>query len=186
MSDTKSSPYLPDFDQPAGNTSLPTPRVRPGPYRGEDYQVDDAVGYLMKQVVESIREQIDVRMGAYGITDAQWRPLVMMCRHGCRTAADLARATHGDTGAVTRMLDRLEEKGLLHRSRSAEDRRVQRLELTAEGQRLAAIVPYVIADVLNAHLAGVRADELDLLKDLLRRMLAAGQSESGRLPAQRS
>ena len=74
------------------------------------------------------------------------------------------------------MLDRLEDKGLLRRVRSTDDRRVLQLELTDEGQKAAAIVPYVIADVLNAHLADLTRKEVDQLRELLRRVVTTGRS----------
>ena len=47
--------------------------------------------------------------------------------------ADIARLACHDTGAVTRVLDRLESKGLIQRVRSESDRRVVNLQLTTEG-----------------------------------------------------
>ena len=75
-----------------------------------------------------------------------------------------------DTGAVTRMLDRLEAKGLVERARSREDRRVVKLELTAEGGRAAEVVPHVLAEVLNTVLAGFNETEVLQLKAMLKRI----------------
>ena len=73
---------------------------------------------------------------------------------------------------MTRMLDRLEAKGLLRRARCAKDRRVVRLELTEEGQRLCREIPYNLSRVLNAMLRGFTAEEVETFKSLARRMLA--------------
>src|SRR5438105_14145605 len=52
-----------------------------------------------------------------------------------RTAADLSRALTHDAGAMTRVVDQLEEMGLARRVRLERDYRRQRVELTAEGRR---------------------------------------------------
>ena len=48
------------------------------------------------------------------------------------SASDLCKGISYDAGAMTRMLDRLETKGLIRRNRSAQDRRLMYLELTEE------------------------------------------------------
>jgi DNA-binding MarR family transcriptional regulator len=159
------------------------PHVRPGYYRGEDFGADMSVGLLMRKVVEVVSRMLDTRMEAYGLTDAQWRPLLMLSWNEGATATQLARKVGCDAGATTRMLDRLEDKGLLRRTRSTDDRRVQEIELTEEGRRKAAVVPYVIADVLNAHLADLSRAEVDQLRNLLERILASGHAEAERTAA---
>ena len=51
-----------------------------------------------------------------------------------KSASDLCKGISYDAGAMTRMLDRLESKGLIRRNRSAHDRRLMHLELTDEGR----------------------------------------------------
>ncbi len=155
------------------------PVSRPGYYHGDQYRFEESVGFLMKQVVELISRTIDARMAEHSLTDAQWRPLLLLSRESPGTATQVARVIGCDAGATTRMLDRLEDKGLLRRVRSTDDRRVQQLELTSEGRKAAAIVPYVITEVLNAHLADLSHAEIDQLRELLQRILAAGRREAG-------
>lgn len=140
-------------------------------YDGANYQIDDSIGYLMRQIVTLSSAAIDDRMAAHGLTDAQWKPLLMIQQGQCRTAAELARLACSDAGAVTRLLDRVEAKGLVRRTRSREDRRVVNLELTAEGESAAEVVPHVLAGVLNALLAGFSQAEAQQLKALLLRVL---------------
>ena len=154
------------------------PAVRAGYYRGEQYRTGDSVGYLMKQVAEMLSRALDARMAEYSLTDAQWRPLLLLSRSGTDTATQVAQVIGCDAGATTRMLDRLEDKGLLRRVRSVNDRRVQQLELTDEGREAAQIVPYVIADVLNMHLADLSRAEVDTLHDLLLRIISTGRREA--------
>lgn len=146
-------------------------QTKPAFYDGADYKIDDSIGYLMRQIVGLTSTIIDERMAQHDLTDAQWKPLLMLSQGQCRTAAELARRSCVDTGAVTRLLDRVEAKGLVRRSRSQEDRRVVNLELTEEGKEAAAVVPHVLAEVLNTTLAGFSESEALQFKALLQRML---------------
>jgi DNA-binding MarR family transcriptional regulator len=145
-------------------------------YDGADYVAGDSVGYLLNQVVISMRRQIERAMTAHDLTAAQWYPLWKLQRDGPGTAQELARDMDIDAGAMTRLIDRLAAKGLLERLRSSSDRRVVVLTLTRAGAAVAAHVPQVLADVNNAYLRGFRRDEWQTLQGLLRRMLASGQA----------
>mgnify|MGYP003438842565 FL=1 len=69
------------------------------------------------------------------------------------------------------MVARLVAKRLLRRVPDDNDRRVQRLELTAAGKKLTEQMASMAVKVLNQHLRGFTRAELDQLKALLRRML---------------
>lgn len=147
-------------------------------YDPGSYTADESVGWLMKRVTLSIVQEVDRRLVDDGITMAQWGSLFMLCSNRAGTVAELARELHADPGATTRLLDRLEAKGLLRRERSTEDRRVVRLALTDEGRAVADRVPVALTAVLNEHLAGFTKTEWTTLKDYLRRMLANGRALS--------
>ena len=106
------------------------------------------------------------------LTGAQWGPLLAIGRGLGNTAAELSRLACVDTGAMTRMLDRLQAKGLVRRQRCPKDARVVRLELTDEGQRLCQEIPYGLSRALNHFLRGFEPSELETLKALVRRMIA--------------
>lgn len=151
-------------------------RKPPTFYRAEAMRPDDNVGRLMRRVLITLTQEVDRRLAPHELTHAQWVPLYKLFLGECVTAADLARDLQLDPAAVTRALDRLEAKGLVTRHRSAADRRVLTLELTAEGRRLAPIVPVTLAEVFNAHLVGFSAQEWATLIQLLQRMLVNGEA----------
>ncbi|MBS1228059.1 MAG: marR [Proteobacteria bacterium] len=140
-------------------------------YQAETYRVEESVGYLINRLAQTVARELDRRMADLGLTDAQWKPLLMLHQGECSTAADLSRMACHDTGAVTRLLDRLEAKGLIRRLRSAEDRRVVNLELTEAGEKIAAEVPKIIIGLANQVLVGFSPDEFAQFKDLLGRAL---------------
>ena len=91
-------------------------------------------------------------------------PLYKLSVGDATTVAELARVCELDTGAMTRLLDRLEAKGLCRRVRSQADRRVVNIELTDEGREAAARVPQVLSRVQNELLTGFTEQEWVQLK----------------------
>ncbi len=155
-------------------TPQPIAFYQPGAYRA-----DNSVGYLMRKVLSSILAQADAQLAPLDLTHAQWLPLFKLAMKECSTAADLARDLEIDPGAMTRSMDRLEAKGLVHRERSCTDRRVVQLALTPEGKRLAGQVPEVLAEVLNGHLTDFSHAEWQQLLQFLQRMLVNGEARRG-------
>lgn len=153
-------------------------------YTPENYNPEESLGRLISDVSGRLLAAFDEEMTGMGITGAQW-VILMRIANGCgSTAAELCRFSRYDTGSMTRMLDRLEEKGLIHRARSDRDRRVMRLELTEAGRDLYPLMPPVAIKVLNEHLRGFTRAELDQLKGFLNRMRANSEElELAKAPA---
>lgn len=141
-------------------------------YTVDNWTMDESIGYLLARVRGHITAAIDAESAELGITWAQWGTLMQIANGKAETASDLCRNGACDTGSMTRMLDRLEQKGLLRRERSAEDRRVVHLRLTAAGEALYPQLPIIAVKVLNHYLRGFSQQELEDLKSYLRRMLA--------------
>ena len=150
-------------------------------YGTHHWDPERSVGLLIKRVGNSIVLQADRRLAELGLTHAQWVLLFKLgdAHSGCGTVATLARELQTDAGAMTRALDRLEAKALVRRTRSLDDRRVVQIELTEEGQQVAAKVPPVLAQVLNEHLSGFDHAEWQQLLGLLQRMARNGETLRG-------
>ncbi len=142
--------------------------------RGRRYDAPTSIGHQLFNLMGLMRREVDVRLAEHGLTDAQWRPLWQLKSGRASTAIELARALAVDAGAVTRMVHRLQSKGLVQRVRSASDRRVVHLRLTPEGEAAAAQIPPVLASVNNDFLRGFSQAEWQQLMDLVSRMGASG------------
>src|ERR1700729_686708 len=95
-----------------------------------------AVGHLIGRARSAMLTGLDCELEPFGLTGAQYAVLKYVADGIADTAADLCRTLHYDTGSMTRMLDRLEEKSVLRRERCTEDRRVVYLRITATGHEL--------------------------------------------------
>ncbi|MDC6132791.1 MarR family winged helix-turn-helix transcriptional regulator, partial [Burkholderia gladioli] len=115
-----------------------------------------------------------IALAELGVTGVQGKVLFLLAAGHCETAADLARECCVDASAITRVLDRVESRGLLQRVRALEDRRVVRLALTAAGCELAAAMPALFEAVRDEGLDGLVAEEAEALVRMLKRILANG------------
>ena len=145
-------------------------------YKAEDYRPEDSLGYLMRQILGRLAHEIEHQLAHTDLTNAQWIPLFKLYRGQATPVAELARECNLDAGSMTRLLDRLETKGLCKRVRSETDRRVVNIELTSTGYKAASDIPEILSGVQNAHLAGFSAAEFENLRDYLRRILKNAQS----------
>ena len=135
-----------------------------------------SVGFLMGRARMSLLSSLDAQLERFGLTGIQFAVLKHLSEGTARTAADLCRVMFHDTGAMTRILDRLEHKGLVRRERCREDRRVVFLRVAPNGRALLPRLMAVGARVLEAHLAGFSQAEIDAFKGYLGRMIDNGQA----------
>lgn len=148
-------------------------------FYGDDLQAlgnEDSIGYLIKRSHVLIIRNIDTELAPFDLTSKQWIPLQVIGQGRGDTVATIAREAGIDGGAMTRMLDRLEAKGLVKRIRRTDDRRVVNIELTKTGKELVDHIPEAIYKVLNQLLSGFNKSEFTQLKNLLSRMIINGEN----------
>jgi len=147
-------------------------------YDTTTYQPCKSVGSMLSRVRVEMLAALDRELAA----DRHLAPLEMSAAQYIiianlagpqepRSAADLCKGISYDAGAMTRMLDRLEAKGLIRRSRSAHDRRLVLLELTEQGRGAYPRMREIAMGVTNAFLHGFTKTEARQLESLLGRML---------------
>ena len=132
----------------------------------------------VKFVLSSLVRRVDRHMQPLELTGMQWEPVLMLWLKRADTVAGLARASQMGFASMSRMLDRLEEKKLLRRERSADDRRVVHLHLTPKGRKVANKIWPIVVDGMHVHLEGFKKDELAQFNVFLSRMLANGARDA--------
>ena len=135
------------------------------------------IGHLIGRARTALLTGLDSELEPFGLTGAQFAVLKNVADGTAETAADLCRTMHYDTGSMTRMLDRLEEKAVLRRERCTEDRRVVFLRITESGDELLPQLRIAAVRVLTRQLAGFSPAEVDAFKQFLVRMIQNGQQE---------
>lgn len=141
-------------------------------YDAKSYDPQRSIGTLFGKVKGAIGAAFDAELAPLDITGAQYVILMSIAHGEVNSASDLCKGISYDPGAMTRMLDRLERRGLVRRVPNPEDRRAFQLELTDEGR---AVVPQLRAasmKVLNRMLDGFSPKDVQQLETFLLRMLA--------------
>jgi DNA-binding MarR family transcriptional regulator len=128
------------------------------------------IGYLVTGVRTRMMQEMDACLTPYGLTAAQFIILRRIAEGVATTAAELCRVLEYDTGSMTRMLDRLEEKCVIERERSADDRRVVNIHLTEQGMQQYPQLKQAVSQALNRRFAPLNAQEVLQLRDMLERL----------------
>jgi DNA-binding MarR family transcriptional regulator len=140
-------------------------------YNPKTYRARDSVGYLVRRAGNLMTTRVEAAFAHNEITFAQWLVLMKLRDGMATTAAEIARDMCHDSGALTRVIDQLAQRGLIERTRGQEDRRTIRLTLTEEGLRTVnGLVPTVV-DLLNMALVDFTNDEASTLTRLLKKLI---------------
>jgi DNA-binding MarR family transcriptional regulator len=146
-------------------------------YSLETYEPKRGLGHIIGRVRAQLLAAIDAELARdeflapLEVTSAQLIVIVNLAGRECATSAsELCKGISYDAGAMTRMLDRLEAKGLVRRTRSPDDRRLVNLELTQAGKAAYPRLREISMRVLNRSLRDFSQTEARSLEDLLLRL----------------
>lgn len=105
------------------------------------------------------------------ITPQQFKVLLLLYRDRVHVCKTISQDLFIDAGSITRMVDRLEKKDLLHRVRDKQDRRRVQLVLTDQEIKLCKQFPPLIVDTLNEMTQGLSQEEVQQLESLIHKIL---------------
>ena len=134
------------------------------------FDIRDSLGYLVSHVRQEWIAALEVELKPFDLTAAQYIVIVNVGSARAETPVDLCRVMQYDTGAMTRLLDRIEAKGLIRRAAHGADRRCVVVELTGAGHELYPKLLQVVMDMNKRALKGFTRDEAALLEKLLKRV----------------
>ena len=116
---------------------------------------------LIAHVAREWRRAVDGRLQVYGLTEATWLPLLRIARSETPMRQnELAASLSLDGSSVVRLLDALEDAGLIERCKDRADRRAKSLALTPRGRRTVDQVERVSLEIRNAVLGEVSDEDL--------------------------
>jgi DNA-binding MarR family transcriptional regulator len=139
-------------------------------YKVEGYNSRNSIGYLLRRGSKLITGEIEKLFVKEDVSFVQWVILMNLRDGHARTAAELCELICHDSGALTRILDGLEQRSLIQRTRSTADRRVVELELTKQGVEVTeSFLPRVVA-LYNSLVEDFTKEEADMLIRLITRL----------------
>lgn len=133
------------------------------------------VGLLIHDVARLLRNRIDQRAHAVGLTSAQWRVLSVIARAEFKNEeppnqAALADQMDLEPITLSRLIDRMEAAKLIERRPDPADRRAHRLYLQEAARPLVAKFRDVATGCLTDALVGVNDSEIDKVNEVLTRI----------------
>ncbi len=125
---------------------------------------------------KTLEEIIKKDISSHGMRTSDFTILEALYHKGRQTIRQISEAVLINTGSITYVIDKLENKGLLERSDCAEDRRVVYIQITDKGTKLMdeifpkhqKVIEDVFEDVSNEH--------KQILIDVLKKVGNRGES----------
>ncbi len=131
---------------------------------------ESSPGYLVRLINQMGMAGLEQVLTDEGMTATQWMAMVALHFGFAETCAELARHLAHDKGAMTRLIDTLEERGWVERARAEDDRRVIHLSLTPLGYDVAMGGRRKVIAQWNQWLDDWDKTEVEALLTMLRRL----------------
>jgi DNA-binding MarR family transcriptional regulator len=145
-------------------------------YQASTYRAQTSVGYLVKRAHALILDCLEPVFEAHGFTFVQYQVLAWLRDGIAVNPKDICTQFRHNSGALTRVIDQLEERGLLERSRRDRDRRKVELDLTPAGREVTESLVPLVVEKLNLALADFSSEEVQELLRLLLKLNVTLQS----------
>lgn len=125
--------------------------------------------FEINETARAVRREFDQRAAEVGVTRSQWRVLARLKRQPGLRQVELADFLEVEPITLCRILDRLEEAGLVERQADPSDRRAWRLVLTDKAQPVIDALREIAASLAGEAFSGVDSSGVEALRrDLLK------------------
>jgi DNA-binding MarR family transcriptional regulator len=132
-------------------------------YDPRTYKAQTSVGYLVKRSWSLCLDVLEPVLEEHGFTFLQYQILAWLRDGLALNPSALCAQFRHNSGALTRVIDQLEEKGLIERLRRDRDRRKVELQLTDSGRQvIESLIPLVVEqlNLLLEDFSGAEVEEL--------------------------
>jgi MarR family transcriptional regulator, transcriptional regulator for hemolysin len=136
----------------------------------------ETLPFEIGETAHALRKAFDRHAVGLGVTRAQWKVLFRLTRMPGLRQVELADMLDVEPITLCRIVDRLEEAGLVERVRDPEDRRAWRLHVTAQAQPLIDKLQNVGTVLVDQAFSGIDPKDIEIT----RRVLAQARENAGR------
>ncbi|PWH82325.1 MarR family transcriptional regulator [Algibacter marinivivus] len=125
--------------------------------------LDQSAGYLINMTALLLKREFSSAIKSHNIdvTPEQWAILNRLNENSDLTQKEVAKLTFKDNANITRMVDKLEKKGLVIRHSDPNDRRSWNLSITKKGIEIRDLVEPLAVDILNKISKNISKKEMD-------------------------
>lgn len=130
----------------------------------------DTFGFLLSDTARLLRRRFDERARQHGATRAQWKALLGISRHEGINQGGLADLLEVEPITLCRLIDRMEDAGLVERRRDPRDRRAWQLFLTEKAHPVIEELHATARDLMEQTLRGIPIAKVDEMTAMLNRI----------------
>lgn len=130
----------------------------------------ETLPFEIGETAHALRKSFDRRASALGVTRAQWKVLFRLSRTPGLRQVELADMLDVEPITLCRIVDRLEESGLVARTRDPDDRRAWRLHVTERAQPLIEKLHALGAELVGEAFAGIDPADVETVREVLARV----------------
>ena len=106
------------------------------------FDIESCVCFINSKTSKKMADMFNERLIPLGVTRVQWMAMYYLLKYGDMSQKELGEWMDIKESTVARLLDRMEEDGLIKRTKSSEDRRVTYIKLTHKGRdRIEELLP---------------------------------------------
>lgn len=135
--------------------------------------LDQSAGYLINMTALLLKREFSsvIKNHNIDVTPEQWAILNRLNENSDLTQKEVAKLTFKDNANITRMVDKLEKKGLVIRKSDANDRRSWKLSITKKGIEIRDLVEPLAVDILNKISKGISEKEMDSYNNISKKII---------------
>jgi len=130
----------------------------------------ETIPFEIGETAHALRKAFDRLAVGLGVTRAQWKVLFKLTRTPGLRQVELADMLELEPITLCRIVDRLEEAGLVERTRDPGDRRAWRLHVTAQAQPLIDKLQGVGAELVEHAFSGIDSKDIEITRQVLARV----------------
>jgi MarR family transcriptional regulator for hemolysin len=130
----------------------------------------ETLPFEISETAHAMRKAFDRRAVGLGVTRAQWKVLFRLERQPGLRQIELADMLDIEPITLSRIIDRLEEAGLVERLADPADRRAWRLHITARAKPLVEKLRSVADEMIAEAFAGIDPKHIEITRQVLGRV----------------
>ena len=130
----------------------------------------DFIGYKVYSMQRLLHRVLEISFKQYGITPGQWNLLNQLDQAGALSQRKLAEQTKKEQATITRYLDTLERKGLIVRTRDANDRRAHVITITDEARKLLHQVEPIAEEASSKLVEEISPEEIEMFLHVVEKL----------------
>ena len=127
----------------------------------------ETIPFEIGETAHVLRKAFDRMATGLGVTRAQWKVLFKLTRKPGLRQVELADLLELEPITLCRIVDRLEEAGLVERTRDPDDRRAWRLHVTDQAQPLVGKLQRIGASLVDQAFAGIDPKDIETTRKVL-------------------